>query len=230
MKKILWILLFVSTTCCGQNKDFDDYISKFKEVTVPFEINQANFQEQFPGNVWNDPYMIDEKYVRKFVYCNDPAPAHRFMMADYGYGYGIKWETEDYHIVILRMQRDQGDDPFNFDRLDLMLVVYDKLGRYIDRKIISHDNEMWFSHVRVNTQESIFVRQAMMNLKSTELIDINKVYTAMIQDISYEILEYGTIDEIFIDDLTGQLIWNKENNKFSLESKDTVIDTLRSNF
>jgi hypothetical protein len=216
MKKILWILLFVSTTCCGQNKDFEDYISKFKEVTVPFEINQTNFQEQFPGSVWNNPYNIDEKYVRKFIYCNDSS-AYRFITSDYGYGYGIKWKTDNYHIVIIRMQRDQGDNAFNFDRLDLMLVIYDKLGRYIDRKIISHDSEVWFSHVYVNTQESIFVRQAMMNIKSTSLIDINQVYKATIQDISYEILKSGSIDEKFIDELTGLLIWNEEINNFSLK-------------
>jgi len=218
MKKILWILLFVSTMCCGQNKGFKDYISKFKEETVPFEINQSNSQEQFPGSVWNNPYSIDEKYVREFIYPND-STAFRFITSDFGYGYGIRWETDKYYIAILRMQRDQGDDAFNFDRLDLMLVVYDKCGKYIDRKIISHDNEVWFSHVLVNAKDSVFVRQAMMNIKSTSLIDITKIYEATIQDITYEILESGNIEEKFIDESTGQLIWDKKINNFSLKTE-----------
>lgn len=215
MKKILWMLLFVSVMCHGQNRDFDDYISKFKNVSVPFDINQKNLKELFPGSVWNPPFSIDEESVKKYIYKDDPS-AFRFLASDYGYGYGVKWEIDGYYIVILRMQRDQGDDAFNFDRLDLMLVVYDKSGSYIDRKIISKDSEVWFSAICVKEKRDIFVRQAMMNIKSTSLIDPSVVYDATVQTISYKIQKMGHIVEKFIDEQIGQLVWDSYINNFVL--------------
>lgn len=216
MKKMLWILLFVSTMCHGQNRDFDDYISKFKTVTVPFVINQKNFIELFPGSIWNPPFSIDEESVKKYIY-KDDSSGYRFLASDYGFGYGVKWETDDFHIVILRMKRDHGDNPFNFDRLDLMLVVYDKLGKYIDRKFISKDSESWFSVVCVKEKRDILVQQAMLNLNATSLIDINLVYDASVQIISYKISEMGIIDEKIIDERVGKLVWDSSINNFVLK-------------
>ncbi|MFR0836367.1 MAG: hypothetical protein ACLSC9_04280 [Barnesiella sp.] len=219
MRKLIWILFFVAATCCGQNKDFNDYISNFQRVSIPLKINSDNFLELFPGSVWNKQYNINEKYIKDFICCDDSINAYKFVMSDYGYGYGIRWETDNFYIVILRMQRDKGDDAFNFDRLDLILVVYNKFGKYIDRKIISKNNEVWFSNIFVKEKESIYVQQAMMNIRSTSLIDINTVYDATVQDISYEILESGIIKEKFINDWVGKLKWNSEINNFYLDLK-----------
>ncbi|MDR1763927.1 MAG: hypothetical protein LBR64_08270, partial [Dysgonamonadaceae bacterium] len=173
MKTILTILFFVPLICWGQSNEFNDYLSKFRAIEIPLEINQANFHEQFPGSVWNKPVSIDEKYVKDFIFDED-STVSRFITPDYGYGYGMKWETCKYHIVIVMIQRNQGDNIFNFDRLDLMLILYDRDGVRLDRKIISRNNEVWFSNISVKTCCHIDIQQIMMNIKSSELIDINK--------------------------------------------------------
>jgi hypothetical protein len=57
----------------------------------------------------------------------------------------------------------------------------------------------------------------MMNIKSSELIDINKEYTASIEEFTYDVSSTGNIIEKSVNQSTGQLIWNKELNYFSLK-------------
>ena len=57
--------------------------------------------ELFPSDISDGASRIPDEYMKKFVY-EDEASAFQYISINSHYGYGLKWETDKFYVVILR--------------------------------------------------------------------------------------------------------------------------------
>ena len=215
MKKVLvyFIIGFSLLSCKGQNKEFNEYISNFQEIKLPFLIDRRDSINRF--YVREVLQSIPLNYIKKFV-CEDSMHCD-YDPSEYSYNYRYKYKINSNIIVaFVSKGKDKGKTCYDFDLGETLLIVYSKDGKIIDAKSIAKDNDCWQSSIWA-TDDSIRVQQ----IKVTELNDfdeINKELDCEIETKIYQIGDDGYINLIKTEPIKrGVLIFDKNIDDFILK-------------
>ncbi|MDI6833776.1 MAG: hypothetical protein QMD02_08050, partial [Bacteroidales bacterium] len=213
MKKVLvyFIIGFSLLSCKGQNQEFNDYISNFQEIKLPFLIDRRDSINRF--YVREVLQSIPLNYIKKFV-CEDSMHCD-YDESKYRYDYMYKYKINSNIIVaFVGKGKDKGKTCYDFDLGETLLIVYSKDGKIIDEKSIAKDNDCWLSSIWV-TDDSIKVQQ----IKISDPSKINdQEIDCEIETKIYQIGDDGYINLIKTEPIKkGVLMWDKNIFDFILK-------------
>lgn len=210
---LYWNILF----CFGQDDQFKNYIDGFGKSNLPILLNSNQtfnsiFNQRY-DSIFKETYKeIPLSYVNKYI-CNEG-----FCKADPGYfryDYGVSLSLfPDVITVIVRKQQYEGNDEYEFDLAEILVLNYTQDGMTISKRAITRDNDRWKSRVEILT-DKIFVQQ----IKIIEP-DINKSpdLSCEIKKIEFKITKNGNI-ELLKEELikNGFVTWDKTIEDYILK-------------
>jgi hypothetical protein len=215
MKKVLvyFIIGLSFINCRGQNKEFNDYISNFQEIKLPFLIDRRDSINRF--YVREVLQSIPLNYIKKFV-CEDSMHCD-YDESKYTYDYRYKYKINSNIIVtFVSKGKYEGKTCYDFDLGETLLIVYSKDGKIIDEKSIAKDNDCWLSSIWV-TDDSIRVQQ----MRVIDPSQYNNKYEGLNCEIEikiYQIGDDGYINLIKTEPIKkGVLMWDKNIFDFILK-------------
>jgi hypothetical protein len=212
MKKIIFcfIISVAFLSCKGQNQDFNNYISNFREIKLPFLVDRRDSKYQFYTSEY---YEIPINYIKKYI-CKDSTNKCDYDPSEYRYDYGFKFKSSSgYIFVILKKLKYEGKTCYDFDLVEKLLIVYSKDGHIIDEKSIAKDNDCWLSSILV-TSDSIIVQQIKISDPSQNIPEVD----CEIETKTYQISDEGYIKTIRTEPTKkGVLVWDKKIYDFILK-------------
>ncbi|HOV55903.1 MAG TPA: hypothetical protein PLK25_00590 [Bacteroidales bacterium] len=207
MKKVLVYLIigFTLLSCKGQNQEFNDYISNFQEIELPFLIDRRDSINRF--YVREVLQSIPLNYIKKFV-CEDSMHCD-YDPSEYSYNYRYKYKINSNIIVaFVSKGKDKGKTCYDFDLGETLLIVYSKDGKIIDEKSIAKDNDCWLSSIWV-TEDSIRVQQ-MRVIDPSQYKNKYEGLDCEIETKIYQIGDDGYINLMKTETIKkGVLMWDK---------------------
>jgi len=215
MKKLLvyFIISFSLLSCKGQNQEFNDYISNFQEIKLPFLIDRRDSINRF--YVREVLQSIPLNYTKKFV-CEDSMHCD-YDPSEYTFDYRYKYKINSNIIVaFVSKGKYEGKTCYDFDLGETLLIVYSKDGKIIDEKSIAKNNDCWLSSIWV-TDDSIKVQQIKV-VELADFDDMNKELDCEIETKIYQIGDDGYINLIKTEPIKkGLLLWDKKINDLILK-------------
>ena len=215
MKKLLVYLIigFTLLSCKGQNQEFNDYISNFQEIELPFLIDRRDSINRF--YVREVLQSIPLNYIKQFV-CEDSMHCD-YDPSKYMYDYRYKFKMySNFIVTFVSKGKDKGKTCYDFDLGETLLIVYSKDGKIIDEKSIAKDNDCWQSSIWA-TEDSIRVQQIKV-IELSDFNDINKELDCEIETKIYQIGDNGYINLIKTEPIKrGVLIFDKNIDDFILK-------------
>jgi len=215
MKKVLvyFIIGFSLLSCKGQNEEFNDYISNFQEIKLPFLIDRRDSINRF--YVREVLQSIPLNYIKQFV-CEDSMHCD-YDPSKYMYDYRYKFKMySNFIVTFVSKGKDKGKTCYDFDLGETLLIVYSKDGKIIDEKSIAKDNDCWLSSIWV-TDDSIKIQQIKV-IELSDFNDINKELDCEIETKIYQIGDNGYINLIKTEPIKrGVLIFDKNIDDFILK-------------
>jgi hypothetical protein len=214
MKRIIVYIIigFCFISCKGQNQEFDNYISNFHEIKLPFLVDRRDSINRIYARTSKE---IPINYIKKFICIDslkcDTNPA--MYEYDYMYTYNLK---QSFIIVLLSKGKYKGKTCYDFDLGETLLIVYTKDGKIIDEKSIAKDNDCWLSSILV-INDSIKVQQIKV-VDPTQFKIIDNGMDCEIETKIYQISDDGYINLIRTDPIKkGVLVFDEKIDDFILK-------------
>jgi hypothetical protein len=212
MKRII-VYLIISVTflsCKGQNQDFNNYISNFREIKLPFLVDR---RDSINITYVRASKEIPINYIKKYICLDSTICDYNPEYYNYNYRYKIK-ESANIIAVLLSKGKYEGETCYDFDLGETLLIVYTKDGKIIDEKSIAKNNDCWLSTILV-TSDSIVVQQ----IKISDPSQINDPEVdCEIETTTYQISDEGYIKTIRTEPIKkGVLVWDKKIYDFILK-------------
>jgi hypothetical protein len=205
MRKIIlcFIISVTFLSCKGQNKEFDNYISNFREIKLPFLVDR---RDSINRTYVRASKEIPINYIKKYICLDSTICDYNPEYYNYNYRYKIK-ESANIIAVLLSKGKYEGETCYDFDLGETLLIVYTKDGKIIDEKSIAKNNDCWLSTILV-TSDSIVVQQ----IKISDPSQINDPEVdCEIETTTYQISDEGYIKTIRTEPIKkGVLVWDKK--------------------
>jgi hypothetical protein len=205
MKKILQfcIILFTILNCKGQNQDFNNYLSNFHEIKLPFLVDRRDSINRLYAR---ESKEIPINYIKKYI-CLDSTNKCDYDPSIFRYDYMYKYKIkQNLIIVLLSKGKYKGKTCYDFDLGETLLIVYTKDGKIIDERSIAKNNDCWLSSILV-TNDSIIVQQ----IKISDPFQNDPEYDCEIETTTYQISDEGYIKTIRTEPIKkGVLVWDKK--------------------
>ena len=194
MKKYLFTILFSVFTCLLLAQDeniFEDYLSHYKEIQLPYNISLDSTRVIFP-----EGSIIPEDYILKYV-CEPGKPCDDNPLK-YWYRYGIRVTLGDYVGVILSKDCDAYDEcttEFGIGIVRCLLIVYSSEGYQISQSVISQISDQHFGYVTFAENDnpcellSISTKQGTLSEYDKE----RRIYQGLLDYCTYTINQKGEI-------------------------------------
>jgi len=212
MKKIIlcFIISVTFLSCKGQNKEFNNYMSNFREIKLPFLVDR---RDSINITYVRASKEIPINYIKKYICLDSTICDYNPEYYNYNYRYKIK-ESANIIAVLLSKGKYEGETCYDFDLGETLLIVYTKDGKIIDEKSIAKDNDCWLSTILV-TSDSIVVQQ----IKISDPSQINDPEVdCEIETTTYQISDEGYIKTIRTEPIKkGVLVWDKKIYDFILK-------------
>jgi hypothetical protein len=211
MKKI-FVYFIISVTflsCKGQNKEFNNYMSNFREIKLPFLVDR---RDSINITYVRASKEIPINYIKKYICLDSTICDYNPEYYNYNYRYKIK-ESANIIAVLLSKGKYEGETCYDFDLVETLLIVYTKDGKIIDEKSIAKNNDCWLSTILV-TSDSIVVQQIKISDPSQNIPKVD----CEIETKTYQISDEGYIKTIRTEPTKkGVLVWDKKIYDFILK-------------
>jgi hypothetical protein len=146
MKKYLITMLCLVLTClllAQEVTGFEDYLSHYKEIELPYDISLDSGWIIFP-----ESSVIPEDYILKYI-CEPGKPCDDNPLK-YWYRYGVQVKLGDYVGVILSKNCDEIGEcttEFGIGLVRYLLIVYSSEGEQISQIVLSRISDQHFGYV-----------------------------------------------------------------------------------
>ncbi len=207
------------SNCKSQGYDFNSYLNNFGQGEIPIYVNDNQaFSELFCQafdtlSQTKTPRPIPEYLVAKYIcikqFC-DPDGGY------FRYDYGIKVDFDSgFRSVLISKLQFEGDNEWDFDLRELLLINYNSIGDICSRQYLTKDNDRWKSQLTI-TNEGINVLQ----IKIIEPI-IDQYHHDLQCEFwrtSYQITKQGSINTVFTSSVSsGIVFWDKLKEEYVLK-------------
>ncbi len=212
MKRIIvyFIISVTFLSCKGQNKEFNNYMSNFREIKLPFLVDR---RDSINRTYVRASKEIPINYIKKYICLDSTICDYNPEYYNYNYRYKIK-ESANIIAVLLSKGKYEGETCYDFDLGETLLIVYTKDGKIIDEKSIAKNNDCWLSTILV-TSDSIVVQQ----IKISDPSQINDPEVdCEIETKTYQITDEGYIKTIRTEPIKkGVLVFDERIYDFILK-------------
>ena len=173
--------------CCSSNnksdKDFEKYLSNFKDIELPF----SNFGKNRKNIIFNATYenAIKKDYFEKYINDSDN------LVTSPNYNYGVKYYKGNLIVVIVHKFYDSQQDLYKFDLLEELLIVYNQEGAILSKEVISKTSSMWENQTIFEDDYTIQVRQ--IKILEFSAVDVGDIKDCEVSYWLYNIADDGII-------------------------------------
>lgn len=190
---------FSSLLVAQEKGSFEDYLSHYKEIELPYEILLDSSWVIFP-----ESSAIPEDYILKYI-CEPGKPCDD-NPSKYWYRYGVRIKLGDYVGVILSKNCDEigkCNTEFGIGLTTCILIVYSTGGDQISQAVLARFSDQHFGYVSFTKNED-----------PCELLSISTKQVTLHEFIDYRnsifqgVLDYYT----YIIDRNGKIKENKTNS------------------
>jgi hypothetical protein len=197
MKKYLLAASFLIFSCflIAQEKGgFEDYLSHYKEIELPYDISLESSWVIFP-----ESSAIPEDYILKYI-CEAGKPCDDNPLK-YWYRYGVRIKLGDYVGVILSKNCDaigECTTEFGMGLTTCILIVYSTEGDQISQTVLSRFSDQHFGYVSFSENKnpcellSILTKQGTLH---KHLDKENSIFQGVLDYYAYMVDRNGKIKE-----------------------------------
>jgi hypothetical protein len=202
MKKYLLTVSFFIFTCfliAQDSGSFEDYLSYYKEIELPYDISLDLDWIIFPMSS-----VVPEDYINRYI-CEPGKPCDDNPLK-YNYLYGFKIKIGDYvGVVLSKYCTELGEciTEFGIGLVRYLLIVYSSEGNQISQTVLSQASDQHFGYVTLSKSDN-----------PCELLSISSK-----QGILHKFLDYrnsifqGVLDYYtYIIDMKGKIKENKTHS------------------
>lgn len=164
---VMFTMWFYSCSCQQAKTHFKQYLHEFGHGNLPILLQDTKSYNEVFNQVYDEDFgwtfkSIPQNFVDSFVcfggYCNSEPGYYR-------YDYGVKFNTYSNNAVVLRKIQYEGETEYDFDLVEIILVIYSENGKIIDRLILGKGNDRW--------QRLLTINEDKINLEQLKITDPN---------------------------------------------------------
>ena len=194
MKKYLLISFFTFLSCllyAQERNDFEDYLSQFKEIQLPFQMSIDSVSSFFPNPTGYKSIPIN--YVHSFI-C-EPGKACDDDLMKYEYQAGIQLKLGRYIAVITSKDCDDCGSKYGRGIAYYLLTIHTLDGKWVSQYTIAQGSDQHF-YFGTFTKGNAPCSLLSLSMKQGTLYNYDKekhIYQGVMDYCTYTINEEGII-------------------------------------
>ena len=221
MKKYLLISFFTFLSCllyAQERNDFEDYLSQFKEIQLPFQMSIDSVSSFFPNPTGYKSIPIN--YVHTFI-C-EPGKACDDDLMKYEYQAGIQLKLRRYIAVITSKDCDDCGSKYGRGIGYYLLTIHTLDGKWVSQDTIAQGSDQHFyfgTFTKGNTPHSFLSLSMKQGTMYDYLDKENSIFEGIMDYYTYTINEEGIIRKEKNKSTNIRISWGLEGVKILKEWK-----------